>query len=108
MNEKKVNVDISEMPIDMSDIPIDFSDIPEITDFSKAQKNPYYEKIRANGFTITERYSPEDVTEMINGVCRRDVKSLELDAEEQVAFDRYIEANKRYIRKYNSIETNKA
>ena len=107
MIEKNMNVDISEAPIDMSDIPIDFSDIPEITDFSTAQKNPYYEKIRANGFTITERYSPEDVTEMVNGVCSRNVKNLELDPDERKAFERYIEANKRYIRRHKSIEANK-
>jgi len=86
-----------EVVVDLSSIPIDLSDIPEITDFSTARKNPYYEKIRKNGFTITERYSPEDVAEMINGVCSRDVNSLGLDPEEQKAFEKYVEANKEYI-----------
>ena len=58
----------------------------------------YNEKIRKNGFTITERYSPEDVAEMINGVCSRDVNSLGLDPEEQKAFEKYVEANKKYIK----------
>ena len=43
---------------------IDYSDIPEITDFSKARKNPYAEKIRKHGYSITIRYSPEDVAKM--------------------------------------------
>ena len=84
--------------VDLSNIPIDFSDIPEITDFSTAHRNPYYERIRKNGFTITEHYSPEDVKKIVSGICRRDTSSLNLDPEEQKAFERYIEANKEYIK----------
>ena len=37
--------------IDGDDL-IDFSDIPEITDFSKAKKNPFADKLK-NGYSIT-------------------------------------------------------
>ena len=40
---------------------IDFSDIPEITDFSKGRKNPHAEKIKKEGYSVTIRYSPEDI-----------------------------------------------
>jgi hypothetical protein len=95
---RRVMMNGKERIIALDDIPIDLSDIPEITDFSTAHKNPYYEKIRKNGFTIIERYSPEDVTEIINGVCSRDANSLGLDPEEQKAFEKYIETNKKYIK----------
>lgn len=68
---------------------IDFSDIPKITDFSKARKNPYYEKIMKHGFSITENYSAEDVAEIIKDTCTRNIDILNLDPEEQKAFERY-------------------
>jgi hypothetical protein len=37
------------------------NDMPEITDFSKGRKNPYAEKIKKEGYSITIHYSPEDV-----------------------------------------------
>ena len=42
---------------------IDLDDMPEITDFSKAIKNPFAKDIRKNGYTITttKYYSPQDV-----------------------------------------------
>ena len=42
---------------------VDVDDMPEITDFSKGRKNPFAEKIKKEGYTITytEHYSPEDV-----------------------------------------------
>jgi len=41
----------------------DFDDMPEITDFSKGRKNPFAEKIKKEGYTITtvEHFSPEDI-----------------------------------------------
>jgi hypothetical protein len=72
---------------------IDFSDIPEITDFSKARKNPYYERIMKYGFSITEHYSPEDVKEMVKGVCTRKIDIMTVDPEEQKAFERYKKAH---------------
>jgi len=68
---------------------IDLSDIPEITDFSNARKNPYYEKIIKHGFSITEHYSAKDVSEIIKGTCTRNIDVLNLDPEEQKAFERY-------------------
>jgi hypothetical protein len=43
------------------------NDMPEITDFSRGRKNPFAEKIKKEGITITESkyYSPEDLA---NGV----------------------------------------
>jgi len=42
---------------------IDYSDIPEITDFSKARKNPHAKAIKENGYSITIHYSPQDVAD---------------------------------------------
>ena len=39
------------------------NDMPEITDFSKGRRNPFAEKIKKEGITITEtrHYSAEDI-----------------------------------------------
>ena len=36
-------------------------DMPEITDFSKGRRNPFAEKIKKEGYSVTIHYSPEDV-----------------------------------------------
>ena len=64
---------------------IDTSEIKEITDFSKARKNPYAEKLRSNGYSIVINVSPDDIANM-----------LELDPLEQKALEKYIEANKNH------------
>jgi len=74
---------------------IDTSDIPEITDFSNARPNPYAEKIRKYGYSITIHYSPEDVARMTKNAADK-IKSLdmlELDPDEIAALERYREAN---------------
>ena len=72
---------------------IDLSDIPEITNFSTARKNPYYERIMKYGFSITEHYSPEDAKNMVKGICTRKIDITTLDSEEQKAFERYKKAH---------------
>ena len=77
---------------------IDTSDIREMTaeDFSKAKKNPYAEKIKNSGYSITIHYSAEDVAKM----TRRSLETiqgmdmLELDPDEQRALKKYMEANR--------------
>jgi len=68
---------------------IDTSDIRELTaeDFAKARPNPYAEKIKHYGFTVsvTEHYSPKDVNDIMNGECSR----FKLDAEELEALEEY-------------------
>jgi len=32
-------------------------------DFSKGRKNPYAEKIKTEGYSITEHYSPQDIVD---------------------------------------------
>ena len=76
-------------------IVMDSLEIREITDFSKARKSPYAEQIKKNGFSVTVRYSPDDVAKIINDVCERDIDLLELDAEELKALERYRKANKQ-------------
>jgi len=39
----------------------DVDDMPEITDFSKGRKNPFAEKIKKEGYSVTIHYSPEDI-----------------------------------------------
>jgi len=83
----------------INNIPIDLSDIPEITDFSKARKNPYAEKIRKHGYSITIHYSPEDVAARVKENVERiqGMDMSDLDQDERRAFERYLEANKKYI-----------
>ena len=40
---------------------MNFDNMPEITDFSKGRKNPFAEKIKNEGYSVTIHYSPEDV-----------------------------------------------
>ncbi|MCL2217793.1 MAG: hypothetical protein FWB91_12350 [Defluviitaleaceae bacterium] len=78
---------------------IDTSDIPEITDFSKARRNPYAEKIRKHGYSITIHYSSEDVARMTKDTINK-IKSLdmlELDPDEREALRKYEEAHKDYV-----------
>ena len=46
---------------------IDFSDLPEVTRSMKARKNPFYERIMKEGFTVKEYYSPEDIKNIKKG-----------------------------------------
>ena len=39
----------------------DIDTMPEITDFSKGRKNPFAEKIKKEGYSVTIHYSPDDV-----------------------------------------------
>ena len=75
---------------------IDTTDINEITDFSRAKKNPYAEKLRKNGYTIVINVSPEDILNMkqknINKIQRMDM--LDLDPDERRAFEKYMATNK--------------
>ena len=79
----------------MFDEKIDTSDIPEITDFSNARPNPYAEKIKKHGYSITIRYSPEDVARMTESTLEKikNLDMLELDSDEIAAFERYKKVN---------------
>jgi hypothetical protein len=74
---------------------IDTSDIPEITDFSKARPNPYAEKIKKHGYSITIHYSPEDVARMTDDAVNRikGLDMLELDPYEREALKKYAETH---------------
>ncbi|MCL1845099.1 MAG: hypothetical protein FWF77_04265 [Defluviitaleaceae bacterium] len=61
-------------------------------DASKIRKNPFYEDIIKNGFSIAVHYSPEDVAEIISGKQRFDFDLLEHDPDELAAFERYKKA----------------
>ena len=56
---------------------------------SRVRKNPYYEDIMKNGFSIVVHYSPEDVAEIISGKQKFDFDLLEHDPDELEAFERY-------------------
>ena len=80
---------------------IDTSDIREMTaeDFAKGRKNPYAEKMKKEGFSITVHYSPEDVANMIKHSIEQidrmeNMKWLDLDPDEIQALEKYREANK--------------
>ena len=76
---------------------INTSDIPEIIDFSKARPNPYAEKIKKHGYSLTIRYSPADVERMTRTALEKakNLDTLELDSEELKALERYKRANQQ-------------
>ena len=55
----------------------------------RIHKNPYYEDIMKNGFSISVHYSPEDVADIISGKQKFDFDLLEHDPDELAAFERY-------------------
>jgi hypothetical protein len=56
---------------------------------TKIRKNPFYEDIIKNGFSVAIHYSPDDVAEIINGKQKFDFDLLEHDPDELAAFERY-------------------
>ena len=75
---------------------IDLSDIPEITPEimkkTRVRKNPYYESLIKNGFSIRIRYTAQDALEISKNISNRQDELLELDEEEQAALERYKKA----------------
>jgi hypothetical protein len=98
-SDKGRRKDIRRYIMSIKSIPIDLSDIPEVTDLSMAQRNPYAEKIRKNGYSITIHYSPEDVAAQVKENVERvhGMDMSDLDQDERRAFERYLEANKQYL-----------
>jgi hypothetical protein len=74
---------------------INMSDLAEITDFSTARPNPYAEKIKKHGYSVTIHYSAQDVARMTqNSVdIMKNLDMLELDPDEIAAFEKYRKAN---------------
>ena len=63
---------------------VNLDDLPEITDFSKGRKNPYAEKIKKEGYSVTIHYSPEDVANGYIGDKKDIVQALvELMSEDE-------------------------
>jgi len=56
---------------------------------SRIRKNPFYDDIIKNGFSIAVHYSPEDVAEILSGKLIFDFDLLEHDPDELAAFERY-------------------
>jgi hypothetical protein len=52
-------------------------------DFSNGRRNPYAEKLRKEGFTITIHYGPDDISEMDN------TEECDLLPDEMAAFEEY-------------------
>ena len=77
---------------------IDTSDIPEVTDFSKVRPNPYAERMRKYGYSVTIHYGPEYVEKMIKRNLKeiKNLDMLQLDEYERAALKKYEEANKEY------------
>ena len=76
------------------DIPIDLSDIPEITDFTKARKNPYADKLRKHGYSIAINVSPEDIAKMTRNNIEKiqSMDMLELDPDERRTLEKYMDS----------------
>ena len=81
----------------MNEGKIDTSDITEITDFSKARKNPYAERIKKYGYTITIHYSPEYIAKMTKRSLKKtkDFDMLQLDPDEKKALKKYEKTHKK-------------
>jgi len=75
---------------------MDTMEVKEITDFSNARKNPYAERIKKHGYSITIHYSPEDVARMTQETLDKikTLDMLELDPDEIAALKRFEEAHK--------------
>ena len=73
---------------------IDLSDIPEIKRTAKTRKNPFYERIMREGFTIKEYYSPDDIQNIKKGNLARRIDINDLDAEELAALKEYCSRTK--------------
>ena len=71
---------------------IDLSDIPEIKGDARTWKNPFYERIMKEGFTIKEYYSPEDIINIKKGNLARRIDITVLDDEERAAMEEYHKA----------------
>ena len=72
---------------------IDLSDIPEIKGKKKVRKNPFYERIMIEGFTVREYYSPKDIENIKKGSLARRIDICALDCEELAAMEEYRKAN---------------
>ena len=58
-------------------------------DPSRVKKNPFYEDIVKNGFSIAIHYSPEDVAKIIKSKQKFAFDLMEHDPEEIAAFEEY-------------------
>jgi len=87
--------------MNIDNIPIDLSDIPELTekDFANARKNPFADRIKKHGYSITIHYSPEDVASRIRENADRiyGMDMSDFDEDERKAFEKYLESNKEYL-----------
>ena len=72
---------------------IDLTDIPEIKITAKACRNPFYERIMREGFTIKEYYSPEDIKKIKKGNLVRRIDITMLDNDEIAAMEEYHKIN---------------
>ena len=69
--------------------------LKKMPDISRIQRNPFYEDIIKNGFSISVHYSPEDVADIISGKQKFDFDLLEHDPDELAAFEKYRQANQQ-------------
>ena len=65
-----------------------------IPDRSKIRRNPFYEDIMKNGFSVKVNYTPEDAARFARGKRRiDDFDLLEHDPDELAAFEEYRRRN---------------
>ena len=62
-------------------------------DPSRVRRNPFYERIMKDGFTIKEYYSPEDIANIKKGNLARRIDINALDEEELAALEEYKKNN---------------
>ena len=71
--------------------------LKNMPDPSRIKRNPFYEDIIKNGFSIAVHYSPEDIADIVDGKQKFGFDLLEHDPDEIVAFEKYCQANNLQI-----------
>jgi hypothetical protein len=67
--------------------------LKQMPDPSRIRRNPFYNDLVKNGFSITVHYSPEDVADILSGKQKYDFDLLEHDPDELAAFEKYRKSN---------------
>ena len=68
-------------------------ELKEMPNPVRIKRNPFYERIMKNGFTVREYYSPDEIEKIKNGTLARRIDINELDPEETAAMEEFILRN---------------
>ena len=72
-------------------------ELKKVPDPKRVRRNPFYERIMKNGFTVKEYYSPEEIAKIKNGTLARRIDINELDPEEMSAMEEFMLMNDKLV-----------